>query len=118
LKTAENEHLSLHFSSLTLLFFPRLLSTPQKRKEKMMPPAVRSLLSPNNVTAAAAWGGTAVTGILFLTQVRGQRFSARRAKSEREQKSVWGRVLRSCTHALFARYRTQGLSCSPYVRVT
>jgi len=32
--------------------------------------AVKRLVTPNNVTAAAAWGGTAVTGILFLTQVR------------------------------------------------
>ena len=51
----------------------------------MMPPAVRNLLTPNNVTAAAAWGGTAVTGIIFLTQVKsGGSGEARRAKSERE----------------------------------
>jgi hypothetical protein len=36
----------------------------------MLPPAIRNLLTPNNATAAAAWGGTAFTGIIFLTQVR------------------------------------------------
>ena len=63
----------------------------------MMPPAVRNLLTPNNVTAAAAWGGTAVTGIIFLTQVKSG--EARRAKSEREVGVFWGGGGRTVGHA-------------------